>query len=344
MIPNSSFDINCYRKYVQILGNMDSSKSKNTDSLHLIDFEHNTINKPIVRTENQKIDEQVYSNNDICYIKNVVEKDDGVIIPKLFHNMWLDKKDSSSNKYPEKYREYIINKEKLHPDFEHKVWSYDDTIKLMKEDKFLSDYISVFESLDLWICKCDFARLAVIYAKGGVYTDLNFYFKKNITNLLRNRQEYFVYEPKQHCDEYGISMITNGFFACIPKHKFIKDIIMYISKNRNLKIKNATDVLIKTGPIALANVYETGDYGFYIEKNCAIMPIEKSGKYSDICIIGQEYAIKKWVEGTKWWNDINYVYNDVNSMFIIIIIIIITILCIILYQIKNTLFKLNYRV
>lgn len=252
-------------------------------------------------------------------------------IPYVFHNMWLDKKDSSSNDYPKKYKKYMDNKEKLHPEFLHKVWSYDDVLKVISTDPELGKYKSLLEDMDMWICKCDLARLLVLYKYGGVYADLDINYKKNIKKLLENKSEYFIYEPQEHMDDYGKKLIWNGFFAVSPKHPFIKELIEYINTHYDNNLDHWKDVINMTGPRAMANVYEENNHSFPVENSCSISPLTKfGGKYSKQCKKGDEYATTKWNDGTNWALDVKikklrkqlpYILLGVLIVFIIFAII-----------------------
>lgn len=227
-------------------------------------------------------------------------------IPKIFHNVWLDKKDKDSKHFPERYKTYVNKKEELHPEFTHMLWSYNETLELMNNDEFLAQYIDFFDNvIDTWICKCDFARLAIVYIYGGVYADLDINFVKNISPLIEEKSQYFLYEPIEHINSYGNILIWNGFFACVPRHPFIKFLMEYIHQHYNQTFTSWKDVMEKTGPQALARAYEKYPDKFFIDSECAIIPYGVSHKYSVYCKPGEEYARTEWYEGTGWGDEIS---------------------------------------
>lgn len=227
-------------------------------------------------------------------------------IPKIIHHMWLDKKDAHSRKYPEKYDDYVQKMLDLHPDFEYKLWSYTDVLDMMEDDPFLVKYIEFLKNdINMWICKCDFARLAVLYVHGGVYTDLDLIYQKNIGPLINDRKEYFLYEPIEHSENYGKTLIWNGFFAAQPKHPYIEGLINHITEKYDQRFDSWKDVINKTGPRVLAEYYEKYEPKFQVETSCDVTPLKFDNSFSRICNPRKEsYTLTKWDEGTQWSDDI----------------------------------------
>jgi mannosyltransferase OCH1-like enzyme len=259
-------------------------------------------------------------------------------IPKIFHNVWLDKKDKGSKHFPKKYKSYVNKKEELHPEFTHMLWSYNETLELMNNDEFLAQYIDFFDNvIEKWICKCDFARLAIVYIYGGVYADLDINFVKNISPLIEEKSQYFVYEPIEHINSYGNILIWNGFFACTQRHPFIKFLMEYIYENYNQTFTSWIDVIEKTGPRAVARAYEKYPDKFYVDSECAIIPYGFSHTYSKNCKPGEEYAKTEWNEGTNWSNEIYQSKHEIKPMpwkNIAILIVVVIVLILLVYFLR----------
>ena len=105
-------------------------------------------------------------------------------IPSLIHQMWLDKKDPSSKKFPSQNEETIESMIVNNPNMEYHLWNVNEVRQLLSNDEELKKYLPVFEKIQPWISKCDFARMCVVYAYGGIYTDLDIYCHKSFENVL----------------------------------------------------------------------------------------------------------------------------------------------------------------
>ena len=71
------------------------------------------------------------------------------------------------------------------PEYSYKFWNDDDLYNLIKTD--FPDYLQLYNDFgrDV-ILKVDFARYAILYKYGGIYSDMDFLCKKNFYNQLAN--------------------------------------------------------------------------------------------------------------------------------------------------------------
>ena len=93
--------------------------------------------------------------------------------------MWLDKSPNVSN-IPTKYVPYVDTWKRMNKDWKIKIWYTEDIIELLNNN-FSDREKEFWYNLEPHICKCDFARYLVILAHGGLYVDLDFICRKNIT-------------------------------------------------------------------------------------------------------------------------------------------------------------------
>lgn len=238
-----------------------------------------------------------------------------ILIPKTIHFMWLAK-DGSVSGVPDKYRRNIETFRIHNPDYEIKIWDVEEVNDIIKKN--LPEFYETFLEITPWISKCDFARFCVIYIYGGIYSDLDFYCSKNIDSLLHDKDHIFSFEPKEH----GKHHLYNGFFAAIPKSKFVYGWL--IEMQGHLLI---TDVMAKSGPIGLAMYYYTAPNKPQLTETHKIMLYNDKHKVMNdiggINNIDDNYVYTIWNEGTSWGSTTAFTMQCIVVGIVIIILVLI---------------------
>ena len=196
---------------------------------------------------------------------NVIKGD--VTIPHIIHTMWIDKNNQYVNvSIPDDKDKYIKTWKKYNKNFIFMQWSGKDIIELIETN--FPEYLSMYKKLQPTIRKCDFARFVVIAVYGGVYTDIDFFCKKNITPLLFG-ENYFVFEPDEHVKRAGNKLLCNGFFAARKKDPFVLGWLEKMNEN----VVDDDDVLRTTGPVGLYNYYRSTPNKVLLGNKCNILSI-----------------------------------------------------------------------
>jgi FkbM family methyltransferase len=212
-------------------------------------------------------------------------------IPEITHLLWLSKdKPYSDVKIPDKYQKYINTWKKHNPEFKIMEWNGENILDLItKEYPF---YLNFYNNLTPVISKCDFARFIVVYTYGGLYTDLDFICRKNISSLLQN-DSYFLFEPVEH--KYMGSKLYNGFFASVQKHPFISGWL------ESMSVSKSKEVFTRTGPKGLFNYYEKYTGTVFIGNTCDALSILDTNRQSIACSGSYGlYAGTLWNDGSGW--------------------------------------------
>jgi predicted GH43/DUF377 family glycosyl hydrolase len=218
---------------------------------------------------------------------------------KTIHLMWLDKNPAISN-IPKKYVPYIDTWKRMNKDWKIKIWYTQDIIELLKNN--FSDRVKEFwYNLEPHICKCDFARFLLIYAHGGLYVDLDFICRKNITPLIGENTSLFFKELPEHL-YYKVPQIYVGIFYAVKGLPFIRGFIDYVMTNYN-KSPRVDGVLENTGPIALARYYQISPYSIVIGNQCDIGPYTDKQMISKACSTDDSYAYTLRQDGSTTIND-----------------------------------------
>ena len=215
---------------------------------------------------------------------------------KIIHLMWLDKSPNVSN-IPTKYVPYVDTWKRMNKDWKIKIWYTEDIIELLNNN-FSDREKEFWYNLEPHICKCDFARFLVIHAHGGLYVDLDFICRKNITPLIGENTSLFFKELPEHL-YYKVPQIYVGIFYAVKGLPFIRGFIDYVMTNYN-KSPRVTDngVLENTGPIALARYYQISPYSIVIGNSCDIGPYTDKQTISKACDTDDSYAYTLWKDGS----------------------------------------------
>jgi alpha 1,6-mannosyltransferase len=118
-------------------------------------------------------------------------------IPKVINQIWLDKEVDDNEIPPTKYlklgypQSWII----LNKDFHYKLWNRKKIVALFDEIPEFKPFYKFWLNLAQHIERCDFSRFMIMFARGGMYCDLDFKCVKDITPLIENKELQIFFEP-----------------------------------------------------------------------------------------------------------------------------------------------------
>lgn len=259
----------------------------------------NTVNKVINMSEEElhiigKQARQNFLKDDINFKNKLVSVIRGTEkIPYIIHYMWISKEDPFENvQIPEKCNKYLQTWLENNKNFKFVYWSGKDILDLI--GNYFPQYLNFYIELEPNICKCDFVRFVVVAVYGGMYIDLDFYCRRNISDLLTG-DSYFLYEPE---DKHNTKQqhICNGIFAAAKNNTFVLGWIEQMIIN-----KNDSNVMTKTGPIGLYKYYENNKNRVLFGDTCDILSIIDNNQISKECR-GKynNYAATLWYDGSGW--------------------------------------------
>lgn len=165
-----------------------------------------------------------------------IDQEKELFIPRLFHFIWLgpNRLDFS----------YIETWRRHHPDWQLRIWTDADLTK-----KNFDSFSQIQQSLK-YTQKSDLMRYEILYRYGGVYFDVDFECKKNITELLRGHT-FVVCNGDFDCPFPPV--MANSFFAATPRHHILQYAMKEIQK---LVIDNKKRPQEVTGPHFLGRVLD----------------------------------------------------------------------------------------
>jgi hypothetical protein len=254
-------------------------------------------------------DSEIFKEN----VLNLLRPKPAEKIPKIIHYMWISKDDEYIDVILPKKNQKYVDSWKLHnPDYTMIYWSGNSIFTLISQ--FFPNFIEAYTKITPTISKCDFARFAIMYVYGGVYSDVDFICNKSLNPLL-NGYSYYIFEPIEHSEKPDTkyllnkagckNMICNGFFASVKNTSFIYGWLETMISNMSVGC-----VMEKTGPIGFSKYYHEGrrenqkaEMPPFIGITCDILPILTDGTISKEFLATkntESYMQTIWTDGSGW--------------------------------------------
>lgn len=196
------------------------------------------------------------------------------------------------------------------PEYSYKLWNDDDLHNLIKTD--FPDYLQLYNDFgrDI-ILKIDFARYAILYKYGGIYSDMDFLCKKNFYNQLANN--LIIVESSASSE-----IVQNSLMASPPNDVRWLQVLdncknyyyTFIKENPNTKISGKYVIDI-TGPRLLSRALDM--------KTIQILPKllynpYKNG-FSNNNIFTKHYGTGKWGPTAGNRNFSNFLDDDIKKVY-----------------------------
>lgn len=214
----------------------------------------------------------------------------GKEIPKIIHQVWMDKVEWDNTEPPAKYtsRGFPQSWKELNPDFKYIFWNKRmiyalfDSPELKKYKPFFFGRLRKKGHMT----QCDFARYAIMYMIGGIYMDLDFKCVKNVSKMIAHKELLLFWEPKEHSEDYdrGISpRLCVGFIGSAKRHPFWLEWMDEISDHFDFR----KTIHYNTGPTGLSEFFQKRKYHInhpeWLGNTCDIMANNAWGDLSSIC-------------------------------------------------------------
>jgi mannosyltransferase OCH1-like enzyme len=167
---------------------------------------------------------------EVLYFNFLSDKEKKDLIPKKIHQVWL-------GEMPVSHKNLIPKIIKNHPEWEYKLWTWDDLKNYPMKNRELFDSISNLGS------KSDIARYEILYNEGGVYLDSDFEMVTNFDSLLSN--EFFT-----GCGHIENPEVFNGLIGCTKNNKLM-GLLLDGLKNKS---KNG-DIMHLAGPYYFSSIF-----------------------------------------------------------------------------------------
>jgi mannosyltransferase OCH1-like enzyme len=170
-------------------------------------------------------------------------------IPRIIHQTW------KSEQVPRSWQPLQDTWKRLHPDWEHRLWTDDDNARFIAEH--YPAFLPIYKAYDQEIKRVDAVRYFIMHHYGGVYVDLDFEALRPIDGLLAGKEVVLGWEPKSHVDADRAvrtrgftSILGNAFLASTAGHPFWEAVADAL-----VDWQSHPSVLDATGPFLLTRTY-----------------------------------------------------------------------------------------
>lgn len=146
----------------------------------------------------------------------------------------------------------------MHPSWNIIRWDEEIGLHFLKEN--LPEYVSAYLSFTHNIQRADFLRLALVYALGGFYMDMDMYPLETLDQLLEYplvlAEEMEVDETTQKALNFKYRLrIANYMFGGKARHPFLRQLLDTMAERATLKVTSQQEILDVTGPGLLTDTY-----------------------------------------------------------------------------------------
>jgi mannosyltransferase OCH1-like enzyme len=130
------------------------------------------------------------------------------VIPRVIHQIWI-----GPDPLPDDHRAWIESWKRLHPTWEHRLWTEDD----LPDDPIRPE---ILERLRAPVERADILRLEILYRHGGAYVDTDVECLRPVDEALAGHNFVGV------CLKPG--RMTNTFIASVPGHPLLEQALREI--------------------------------------------------------------------------------------------------------------------
>ena len=216
------------------------------------------------------------------------------------HHVWISKNKLNSMNYPVRYDGNLAAWKQMNPEMEHTLWLESDIEKLIEEHYDYNTMVT-FRTLCPHIARCDFARLLVVHALGGLYCDMDFVPTKPVRLWPAIQEESGMLLFNEIGEHFKRGQISNGIFAATqPHHLFLHKLITEISRNRKAFHHN-DNVLQMCGPILWYNTWQEYFPEMTVQDGWQVMPFNNKSE-ATIDFVGDRacWCYTVWDQSTGW--------------------------------------------
>ena len=157
------------------------------------------------------------------------------------YQIWIQNEYVSDNMYKSIQTIFEHN-----PNINYTLLTNEKIITLLNKDTEFDNLLNAYKSIKPYAFKSDLIRLYILYKNGGVYIDIDFICKYNITSLCDNNELVL-------CKDIGNNSLSNGLIFSKRGHLFLKYCIEECIKNIMNKKKDG-DLSI-TGPVFMGKCF-----------------------------------------------------------------------------------------
>lgn len=177
-------------------------------------------------------------------------------IPKIIHFIWIDFSNELNPNpiIPEKYVKNINTTRQVNSEFQIKIWNGLECDQLVK--KYFPSKYKLYWDLSKPIMRCDFARLAILYIYGGIYSDIDRIAIRSYDNILVKYPDYdFIIGKVDFSTTFNLYAFINDVMFAKPKCDFVLQCLLNIQK-KNIPIETI-NIFLTAGPDYIKSIFNS---------------------------------------------------------------------------------------
>lgn len=256
-------------------------------------------------------------------------------VPRVIMQTW------ETEQVPEKWVASPISYSKKMNEWLHILLT--DADRLEFTETFFPDLVETYKKLPYPVMKADMIRYMWLYVVGGLYTDLDYMIKRDLSPLFSDGSLFLVYSPSR---AFGMRSVANSFMACKPGNPVWLTVLKKLKERADnppwWSITKHFKILGTTGPMLLQDALDEGmtEYTLLPTKfihpctTCDMETANGNAYGRNECNTSQAWVVQ--LEGKSWHGIdstiFNFVYCNPKKFSCIVGFIIGVILVVVLYK------------
>ncbi len=196
------------------------------------------------------------------------------MIPTIIHQVFFTRHLKKNNAYtiPKTWKKYRQTFKKLHPHWQHMLWSYDNALPFIQAH--YPKWLEFFRDIPLLVAQADIIRYMLLWKFGGWYFDLDCEALQAIDSFANHE----VLLPLEFSLAFGDThdQIGNAILASRPQHPLWEKLLTRIWHHRHeiqvLTESNKERVIALTGPTMVHHTFHELDKT--IKAHCTVLKRE----------------------------------------------------------------------
>jgi len=262
------------------------------------------------------------------------------MIPKLIHQIWIQGEEHLKKNYPKKFQQ-TQSFQKYMPDYQHKIWSENEIIELIKNKN--SHLLNIYLDCPNYAAKSDIGRFIILFTYGGLYADIDYevftdigflYERQGIQSMVVRSDSFKKFDLFLTKFRYNTALMA--FTNDHPLVKTLIDNIINLGSYKNLKNNSyeKNNYNYFTGPTSLSDLiekdYENIDKTMLIVSNEVLEPVNmsnqnKSCETTEDCkelfpsAMGIHHTDGSWIPNADFLKQIGSLYGNLNDYWPILV-------------------------
>ena len=216
-----------------------------------------------------------------------------VPIPCIIHQIWV------GPRMPRRFREYTRTWQRLHPDWEYRLWTERELEDLTMANRQLFEEAPLHQPSRLVPrMRSNIARLEILVQHGGIYVDSDMWCLKPLPPLLEGVEAFAAWSPN------GTAHLTNAVIGSVPRHDFFRAALTSLAES--VAARPGQGSWRQTGPEHITRTYQEDPRGLTVFPSSTFYPVgiadwKSDRRAADAVDLSDAYAVHEWASQRRPW-------------------------------------------